>query len=474
MNKEETVTSFLDFIVIDVLSIFFSFTVSYRIKFGDFGFIRSDIWLPLLFTTILLNIAICLFSDPYSGILKRPYYEEIIHSVLLTFYNLFAASVIFYVFKIGTVFSRQTVLTMYGLYFLISLLLKTVWKKLILSKVVKIHNAKKTSLLIICPKKEADEIIVNACASDFSEYEIKGLYFTDDNSSTEYNGISVLKDIAELTAFSLKTNIEEILITVNPSLLPVETLNKLISEGIGIHISFDSLIKIQTEDRIIENVGIYSTLSLGTYSFNFAQNLYLGIKRVIDIICSVIGIILLIPLSCLVKIAYLLSGDSSPIFYKQARIGKSGKEFKLLKFRTMVPDADKILEELLLKENIKAEWEISQKITDDPRITKIGKILRKTSLDELPQLINVLRGDMSLVGPRPLVKGELEAHGGIKLYQMVKPGITGWWGCNGRSNISYRERLELEYYYIKNFSIYLDFLCIVRTVFSVLNGKGAQ
>ena len=117
-----------------------------------------------------------------------------------------------------------------------------------------------------------------------------------------------------------------------------------------------------------------------------------------------------------------------------------------------------------------SEWSTE----DNARVTKIGRILRKTSLDEFPQMINVLLGDMSLVGPRPLVRGELEQHDGLKLYQRVKPGITGWWGCNGRSNIEYRERLELEYYYVKHCSLYLDLLCIFRTMLAVVKKDGAQ
>ena len=140
----------------------------------------------------------------------------------------------------------------------------------------------------------------------------------------------------------------------------------------------------------------------------------------------------------------------------------------------MVPDAEARLKELLKDENYRKEWEANQKFANDPRITKIGRILRKTSLDEFPQLINVLIGNMSLVGPRPLVEGELEAHSGLKLYQRVKPGITGWWGCNGRSNIDYRERLELEYYYVKHCSLYLDLLCIFRTMLAVVKKDGAQ
>ena len=201
---------------------------------------------------------------------------------------------------------------------------------------------------------------------------------------------------------------------------------------------------------------------------------YLGVKRVFDIICGLIGLVILAPIALVVKISYLLSGDRAPIFYSQTRVGKNGKCIKIYKFRTMVPNADDVLAELLKKEEYRVQWVENQKIDNDPRITKAGRVLRRTSIDELPQLINVLHGDMSLVGPRPLVVNELENHGGLKLYQKVKPGITGWWGCNGRNNIDYSERLELEYYYVKHCSLYLDILCVFRTIIAVAKRDGAQ
>ena len=176
----------------------------------------------------------------------------------------------------------------------------------------------------------------------------------------------------------------------------------------------------------------------------------------------------------IVKICTLLSGDTAKIFYTQKRVGLHGKEIKIYKFRSMVPNADEMLHELLKDEKYKKEWDENQKFEDDPRITKIGRVIRRLSIDEIPQVLNVLKGDMSLIGPRPLVEDELEKHGGLKLYNQIKPGITGWWGCNGRSNIDYQERLELEYYYVKNCSLYLDFLCFVRTVVAVLKRDGSK
>ena len=171
----------------------------------------------------------------------------------------------------------------------------------------------------------------------------------------------------------------------------------------------------------------------------------------------------------------MCSGDFAPIFYSHIRIGKNGKKFKLLKFRSMVPNSDEVLKQLLKDKKYKKQWEINHKLDDDPRITKVGNFLRKSSLAELPQLINVLKGEMSMIGPRPLIEGELDSYdGNHKLYESVKPGITGWWGCNGRSATTYEKRLELEYYYAENCSLWLDLKCFFLTIKAVLYKIGAK
>ena len=203
--------------------------------------------------------------------------------------------------------------------------------------------------------------------------------------------------------------------------------------------------------------------------------LYQAIKDVFDILFSFFGILVMLVVAIILKISYILAGDFHSIFFTQKRVGRNGKEFKMYKFRTMVPDAETKLKELLKKEPYKSQWKKNQKLDNDPRITKIGKILRKTSLDELPQFINIYIGDMSIIGPRPLVKGELDAHNGShEIYESVRPGITGWWACNGRSATTYEKRLELEYYYVKNRSIWLDIKCIFYTIKAIIFGKGAQ
>ncbi len=202
---------------------------------------------------------------------------------------------------------------------------------------------------------------------------------------------------------------------------------------------------------------------------------YRGSKRVFDIFCAFFGIICMLPIALIVKIMYMCTGDFKSIFYKHTRVGKFGKEFQLYKFRTMVPNADEKLKELLKNPKYKKQWDENKKIDNDPRITKAGRILRKTSLDELPQMFNILRNEMSLIGPRPLIPGELDEHNGNhKIYEKVKPGVTSWWASHGRSATTYEERLALEYFYVQNRSFLLDIKCIFATIKAVIMKTGAK
>ncbi|CDE90558.1 probable undecaprenyl phosphate galactosephosphotransferase [Clostridium sp. CAG:389] len=201
-----------------------------------------------------------------------------------------------------------------------------------------------------------------------------------------------------------------------------------------------------------------------------------GIKRIFDIFVGLIGILLLIPITIGIYIAKkILKEDDGPIFYDQLRIGKGGKHFKLYKYRSMIVGADEILKEYLANnEEARIEFEQNQKLKNDPRITKLGNFLRKTSLDEFPQFINILKGDMSLVGPRPIVDREIELFGDeMKTVHSVRPGLTGYWAANGRSDTTYEQRVKMEAYYAENFSLLLDIKIIVKTIKSVIKKEGA-
>lgn len=203
---------------------------------------------------------------------------------------------------------------------------------------------------------------------------------------------------------------------------------------------------------------------------------YKFIKRVIDIIGSIIGTVILIPVTAIVYIARkILKEDNGPLIYEHLRYGKNGKQFRLYKFRSMCMHADEKLKEYLDEnEEARKEFEENQKLQHDPRITKLGNFLRKTSLDELPQMINILKGEMSFVGPRPVVDGEIEKYGKNKdKFLSVKPGLTGYWQVNGRSNTTYEDRMNMELYYVDNCSLWLDIKIFFKTFVAVFKKEGA-
>ena len=201
------------------------------------------------------------------------------------------------------------------------------------------------------------------------------------------------------------------------------------------------------------------------------KKLYLAIKRLIDIIGSLIGIILLSPIYII--IAILIKFDSpGKIVFGHTRKGKGGKDIKVYKFRTMYSNANEIFESFTSEQ--KKEYYKNFKLDNDPRVTKLGGFLRKTSLDELPQLFNILKGDMTIIGPRPIVEKEISKYGNKaeKLFSVV-PGLAGYWQANGRSDTTYEERVEMDMYYIDNMSFYLDVKILFQTAISVLKGEGA-
>ena len=208
---------------------------------------------------------------------------------------------------------------------------------------------------------------------------------------------------------------------------------------------------------------------------SLSQWLYLGIKRGFDILIASLLLIPCAPIFLIVPILIKLDSPQGGVFYLHKRVGKNGKTIYLYKFRSMRDGADKELAKMLKDPKIRQQWEANYKIHNDPRITRIGKILRKTSIDELPQLLNILKGDMSLIGPRPVIESELEKYGKNRdKFLSVTPGVTGWWACNGRSATSYEDRMNLELYYIEHQGLWMDIITMWRTVWSVLKGHGAE
>jgi exopolysaccharide biosynthesis polyprenyl glycosylphosphotransferase len=199
----------------------------------------------------------------------------------------------------------------------------------------------------------------------------------------------------------------------------------------------------------------------------------LSLKRLLDVVLSGVGLLLLSPLFALIALRIKL-GSPGPVFYRHERVGMNGKPFKLAKFRTMYREAAGELHRLLEDPAAREEFERTYKLADDPRVTKFGSFLRRTSLDELPQLLNVLRGDMSLVGPRPVTEAELERyHDDVVTLLSFRPGVTGYWQINGRSLTTYEERVWLDLAYVRGWSLKLDLAVLGKTALALVKGHGA-
>jgi undecaprenyl-phosphate galactose phosphotransferase len=198
------------------------------------------------------------------------------------------------------------------------------------------------------------------------------------------------------------------------------------------------------------------------------------LKRIFDVLAVSVGLIVLSPLFLIIAVLIKLDSNGSIFFYHE-RIGLNGCTFGMWKFRTMMEGADQLLENFLEDSpNLKAEWDAKFKLKNDPRKTRIGRILRSWSLDELPQLYNVLKGEMSLVGPRPIVEAEIRRYReDISMYKKVRPGLTGLWQVSGRADVSYKSRIGFDTYYVVNWSFWLDITILFRTFWVLLKRKGA-
>ncbi len=230
---------------------------------------------------------------------------------------------------------------------------------------------------------------------------------------------------------------------------------------------------MMTFDSKIEDFNGVLVVSSSLDKMNYFDKMF---KRFFDVLAGFVGVLINIPLYLTVRYLNRKNGDNEPILFKQTRIGEYGEPITIYKYRSMIPNAEAVLEKMMAEDpKIKEEYLTNKKLENDPRITEVGKFLRKTSLDEFPQFLNVLKGEMSLIGPRPYLPREMNDMGFY--YDSIiqcKPGITGMWQANGRSEVSFEQRCKLDDYYFKNWSIWLDMTILFKTLKSVIYERGAR
>ena len=288
--------------------------------------------------------------------------------------------------------------------------------------------------------------------------ELVGVLTDDPEIQGEtFHGLEVLGRVSELRRLAVSLKVDEVFFA-SPNLDRSRVLDLISSvKGRDIHYRMvTDLFEIATGTTSLDDMARLPIVEIGYGKPGF---MYRFLKRTIDVVVSLLLLVVLAPLFALVWVLLRITAEGSPIF-RQRRVGLAGKEFTLLKFRTMVPDAD--------------EYEVAPMEKDDPRVTVVGGLLRRTSLDELPQLVNVFRGEMSLVGPRPEMPFIVDNYNRWQLRRLdVRPGITGLWQIMGRKDLPLHENIEYDFYYIRNQSLMLDFAILLRTVLIILKGRGA-
>lgn len=458
-------------VIVDYISVICGIVSAYNLRlllpFSESDMVlHIDHWYGYIITPLVF-ITVLFLNHGYK--IDTAYWEKIKIIFRSITIGIVLSIVLMYAGHILNNVSRLFVILSYGF-----ILFYIILFRYILARTLIKLNVLAIPVLLVGAGKTAELVDIHFSNMPLAMYKIVG--FVDDNPKSDVlaNKYECLGKFSDAEAVIKKYNIPNVLVCA-PGLEPrklVTLINKLqilvekvtfVPELFGIPAANIQARGLMNEQTLILEV-----------KNNLAQRRNRLFKRIFDITATVIGGILILPVIAIVAILIYLDSPG-PIVFGHKRVGQGGKEFPCYKFRSMVPNAQEALE-IYLKENPAAreEWERDFKLKDDPRVTKIGKFLRKTSLDELPQLWNVLIGDMSLVGPRPIVRAEVEKYGEyINDFYLVPPGITGVWQVSGRSDTTYEERVLMDSWYVHNWSVWIDIVYLVKTVFAVIKSKGA-
>ena len=463
-KKRGNTTKVILLLIGDIFSVVTVFYIAFTIRIGQGSNQLFSLYIKSFFLIVLLLLVA--FAEKRLYTKKYLYYLDEILDVFISFIVVFFIFMMFaFVYKVGPKYSRFVV----GIGFLFSFIFDIIIRyviRILLSRT----GILKTNVLIIGGGKTG-EFLTRILKKQDRIYSIVGIL--DDNKiGDDVEDISIIGKLPDLRKVLSEKQVNEVIFTI--TVYPIEKMLEVarICDSFGVNFKVvPNIFGLATATASLEEIE-------GVILLNLKRNKIVGfsafVKRFIDIAISLIALIILsVPM---LIIAVLIKLDSKgSVFFKHKRIGQFGKPFYCWKFRTMVVNAEEVLHELFEKDpSSKEEFYNNFKIKNDLRITRVGKFLRKYSLDEIPQIFNILKGDMSLVGPRPIVEKEMEKYSKyVDLLLEAKPGMAGLWVAKGRSDIDYDERVLIDVYYLQNWSLWLDIKIFVYAAISVIKGKGA-
>lgn len=455
----------LDFMLLDLVSEEIVFMLAYYLRHGTYFIYNIKIYQEMAVALVVFHIIIVFFLENYRGILKRGHMKEL-RSVLKYDIVLLAGMMSYMMLRKNTgEYSRFTLVLFFVLNCMIMYVVHEGYKRYLLHK--KINPRKLQRMLLVTNSSRVEMLVRRIRQREFGATRLTGIVLLDRRAAgDQIQDIPVVADKESMYEYAKVHVVDEVLI--DAEVTDMETaIEGFVDMGITVHIDLESILKI--ENGMINRVNNIFVL---TTSINVVTAKQIFLKRCIDIFASIIGILVTIPaIIIFAPIIYIQS--PGPVFFTQERVGRNGRHFQIIKFRSMYMDAEDRKKELLAQNEMQG---FMFKMTDDPRITPIGKFLRKTSIDELPQFFNILCGDMSLVGTRPPTVDEYEQYERIHKSRLAtKPGLTGMWQVSGRSKIKdFDDVVKLDNEYIRNWSLGLDLKIIWKTVGVVLRGRGAE
>ncbi|SET90900.1 exopolysaccharide biosynthesis polyprenyl glycosylphosphotransferase [Lacrimispora sphenoides] len=470
-QKKKAMENFL-ILIIDILAVWISigiaFGIRYGMLYGRYNHI-DQLWQILLIS--LLYGLINSLTDFNNHFFRRGYFEEF--AAVIRNQAIFSVSWVVILFLIHR--SSELSRLVFGYFIIINVGLTFAFRTIFKQFMTKVYKASKYSnrLLIVTTSSQIETIIENLVEYNEWNRTLVGIVLTDKSQVGEaVCGLPIVADMDSLLDYVVHHDVDEVFIN-DSTVVQKDTLQGWITNleimGVIVDLNIDIFNIPSSGKKILNRVGKYAVV---TFARNIFSTRQIVAKRMLDIAGSLVGMIVLAIATVFVAPAIKLN-SSGPVFFGQTRVGKNGRKFTFYKFRSMYQDAEQRKKELMKKNEVKG---LMFKMEDDPRITKVGKFLRNTSIDELPQFWNVLRGDMSLVGTRPPTVDEFERYEvKHKCRLSMTPGLTGLWQISGRSNIKdFDEVVKLDMQYIDNWSILKDIKILILTVWVVLTRKGSR
>ena len=469
-NHKNRILELYCLLAIDLVTIVLSYVFAVLLRFRSFDYLPNiELHYFICLCCMFFSVVLSIMLDWNRNFIKRGYFVEFITLLKYNVIMIFMVSSFLFLMKQAEFFSRL----LFGFFFVFnlvfSMIFHSIFKKLLREYLKSEHS--KIEVLIVTESHNASSILNTLKISLPVNYHIRGVAFLEQESDfEEIEGIPVVASRDILMEVARQLPLDEVFLYTTdeaPAMIS-EMIKDFESMGVLCHYSLNITASSVGESSI----GKFGQYTVVTYSINFIDYQRRMIKRLIDIIGGLAGTLLMLILTPFIAVAIKME-SKGPVFFEQIRIGKNGRRFKIYKFRSMYQDAEERKKDLMNQNEVDG---LMFKIKNDPRITKVGRFIRKTSLDEFPQFFNVLKGDMSLVGTRPPTVDEFENY---SLYYRrrlsMTPGLTGMWQVSGRSHIdNFDEVVKLDLQYIDEWSLSLDIKILIRTVWVVFTGKGSE